>query len=407
MDRPHWQPNPTQQLLLQACLLPEEKAVQAFAEWSLLPTARRNEPASQRLFPLLWWRVNAWQSGPLRTSNTDESPIWKQAMLRTWALNQRRLAHANQIAEQLRLAGSPLLLVKGLPLALFAYGHLGLRPMGDLDLVVPDAQARQSLEALSAAGWTPLPTPLKGSNDPEVELLHPWILQSRALGDFSELYFRVRNGHGFRYADGSEADLHWYIFHEQCEPGVDQPIWAKALPLQQLNRSSQSEISPHLLTLDPVDHLLLILAHASRWDEAAPIRWVADAVLLIQAVDHFNWPRFVSLAKDRRLTAPAGALLVYLQGQMAMEVPATVLAELAAATGSDDIQRLTMRSRPDVSGGGEELLYLLRRWRRLRQDQNLRGKVPGLMRFLCHILGIPSRRELLHYGFGEFLRRRT
>ena len=135
--------------------------------------------------------------------------------------------------------------------------------------------------------------------------------------------------------------------------------------------------------------------------------WVADAVLLIQAVDHFNWPRFVSLAKDRRLTAPAGALLVYLQGQMAMEMPATVLAELAAATGSDDIQRLTMRSRPDVSGGGEELLYLLRRWRRLRQDQNLRGKVPGLMRFLCHILGIPSRRELLHYGFGEFLRRRT
>ena len=198
---------------------------------------------------------------------------------------------------------------------------------------------------------------------------HPWILQSRALGDFSELYFRVRNGHGFRYADGSEADLHWYIFHEQCEPGVDQPIWAKALPLQQLNRSSQSQRVTHLLTLDPVDHLLLILAHASRWDEAAPIRWVADAVLLIQAVDHFNWPRFVSLAKDRRLTAPAGALGVYLQGQMAMEVPATVLAELAAATGSDDIQRLTMRSRPDVSGGGEELLYLLRALAdRLRQD---------------------------------------
>ncbi|MFN5195605.1 MAG: nucleotidyltransferase family protein [Cyanobacteriota bacterium] len=174
-----------------------------------------------------------------------------------------------------------------------------------------------------------------------------------------------------------------------------------------MNRSSQSEISPHLLTLDPVDHLLLILAHASRWDEAAPIRWVADAVLLIRAVDHFNWPRFVSLAKDRRLTAPAGALLAYLQGQMAMEVPAAVLAELAAATGSDDIQRLTMRSRPDVSGGGEELLYLLRRWRRLRQDQTLRGKVPGLMRFMCHILGIPSRRELVQYGLRESRRRRA
>jgi hypothetical protein len=406
MDRPHWQPNPTQQLLLQACLLPEEKAVQAFAIWSLLPTARRNEPASQRLFPLLWWRVNAWQSGPLRTSNTDESPIWKQAMLRTWALNQRRLAHANQIAEQLRLAGSPLLLVKGLPLALFAYGHLGLRPMADLDLVVPDAQARQGIEVLTAAGWSPLPTPLKGSDAPEAEKQHPWIGRSRALDDFSELYFRIRNGHGFSHADGNEADLHWYLFHEQCDPGIDSMVWAKAQSLQRWNRSPTPGVSPLLLMPEPAQHLLLVLSHACRWEAAAPIRWVADAVLLLRAAAPFDWEHFVSLARERKLTATAHALLSYLQQQMEVDVPPNVLQELSLTPARHPNHSSITRSLPDAQGGAEEILYLLRRWRRLRRDVTLRGRVPGFSTFVCHILGSPSRRALLRYAFSEIQRRR-
>jgi hypothetical protein len=405
MQQPHWCPNPTQQLLLQACLLSEEKAIAAFRTWLQAAKATRHDSASQRLLPLLWWRCNEWQLGSLQRQYADESAAWKSAMLQTWALNQRRLSHANQLAEQLSRAGIPLLVVKGLPLALAAYGHLGLRPMGDLDLVVPDIQAGKSLEVLSAAGWTPLPTPLKGSDDPEVQQRYPWSLENRALADFSNLYFRVRNGHGFRHADGTEADLHWYIFHEQCDPGIDETSWAHSLALEQWNRSSAPEISPHLFMLDPVDHLLLILAHASRWDAIAPIRWVADAVLLVKAVDQFNWKRFVDLAIERSLVAPVRDLLAYLQSQMDLDVPAETMAALAIATDPSTSQRLSMRSLPDVWGGGEELIYLLRRWRRLREDHQLRRQVPGLMRFCCHILGIPSRRYLLQYGFLELQRR--
>lgn len=326
-------------------------------------------------------------------------------MLKTWALNQRRLAHANQIAEQLSLAGIPLLLVKGLPLALFAYGHLGLRPMGDLDLVVPDARARESLAVLAAAGWTALPTPLKGSDDPGTQRRHPWILENRHLDSFSELYFRVRNGHGFRHPDGTDADLHWHVFHEQCEPGIDDALWNRAPALQQWNRSSNSVVSPHLLMLDPIDHLLLILAHASRWDAMAPIRWVADAVLLLRAVEHVDWNRFVSLAQERRLAASVGALLVYLHNELALDVGAETLAALTTPARSPTTRRLASRSRPDLRGGGEELVYLWRRWRRLRHDDRLHGKAPGWMGFLCHILGIPSRRELVRYAIHEAQRR--
>jgi len=405
MHRPHWSPNPAQNLLLKACLLPDETALPAFHAWWEMPIATRSDPASQRLFPLLWWRVSQWPPDACPTGHAEEAVIWKKAMLDTWALNQRRLAHANRIAEQLSLAGIPLLLVKGLPLALFAYGHLGLRPMGDLDLVVPEARARESLDVLSAAGWTPTPTPLKGSEDAGIQRRHPWILKNRPLDTFTKLYFRVRNGHGFRHPDGTEADLHWYVFHEQCDPGDDDAIWGNAHALEQWNRRAKAVVSASLLMLDPVDHLLLILAHACRWDGVAPIRWVADAVLLVRAVEPFDWRRFVTLARARRLEAPVGALLGYLHAELALDVEAAALAALATPAPSPAARRQLSRSRPDVWGGGEELAYLWRRWRRLRHDQRLHGEVPGWLGFLCHILGIPSRRELLRYAFHESQRR--
>lgn len=394
-------------LLLQACLLPEENAIKAFAAWSRTPTAGRNDPASQRLLPLLWWRCKQWQEQALYSNHSDEISSWKQAMLRTWALNQRRLSQANRFAELMAKAGIPLMLVKGLPLALGAYPHLGLRPMGDLDLVVPDSHARQAIEVLTTAGWAPLPTPLKGSDAPEAERNHPWIRQNRALADFSELYFRIRNGHGFRHPDGSEADLHWYVFHEQCDPGVDSALWERAQSLQHWNRSPTPGVSPLLLMPDPVDHLLLVLSHGSRWDSTAPIRWVADAVLLLKAASPFEWQRFVSVAQARSLTAPAGALLAYLAQQMDMDIPAEVLKELSPTAHKRHNRRAMVRSLPDAQGGGEELLYLLRRWRKLRQDRVLGSSVTGFTIFACHILGSPSRRALLRYAISEVQRRRS
>jgi hypothetical protein len=391
---------------LQACLLPEEKAIEAFTAWSRTPTASRNDPASQRLLPLLWWRCEQWQQHALHSHHSDEIGSWKQSMLRTWALNQRRLSQANRFAELLGKAGVPLLLVKGLPLALGAYGHLGLRPMDDLDLVVSDSHARQAIEVLSTAGWSPLPTPLKGSDTPEAERHHPWIRRGRALADFSALYFRIRNGHGFSHPDGSEADLHWYVFHEQCDPGIDTALWDNAQSLQQWNRSPTPGVSPLLLMPDPTDHLLLVLSHANRWSSTPPIRWVADAVLLLKAAAPFSWQRFVSVAQARTLTAPAGALLAYLKQQMEVDVPAEVLKELSLTADHKHDQRSTVRSLPNARGGGEELLYLLRRWRRLRREKALRTSVPGFTTFACHILGSPSRRALLRYAISEVKRRR-
>lgn len=399
-------PNSSQQLLLQTCLLPDAKAIEVFGAWSALPRAKRNDPASQRLFPLLWWRFHGWNQALAIPLASEECATWKQAMLRTWALNQRRLSQANQIAEQLGNIGVPLLVVKGLPLALSAYGHLGLRPMGDLDLVVPASKANEAIKALTTAGWTALPTPLKGSDAPGADSLHPWIHRNRPLAAFDELYFRVRNGHGFRLSDGSETDLHWYVFHEHCNPGSDDALWHAAECLEQRNRSTTTGVSPLLRLPDPADHLLLVLSHASRWESVAPIRWVADAVLLLQTATAFNWNRFVDVAKDRNLSSQIIPMLTYIEQQMGVVLPADILTSLAVTSRGNRAQFPSTRSTPDARGGGEELIYLLQRWRTLRRDPTLNIEVPGFPTFLCHILGSPTRRALLRYAFSEQRRRR-
>lgn len=110
-------PNPVQHLLLEACLLPEERARAALEHWSRLPGDQRLDSASRRLLPLLWARrEDIGLPGILHS----EALFWKQETVRTWRHNHRLLACANRLAESLQRAGIPLALIKGLPLALHA-----------------------------------------------------------------------------------------------------------------------------------------------------------------------------------------------------------------------------------------------------------------------------------------------
>src|SRR6202008_4308852 len=73
---------------------------------------------------------------------------------RTWYENQVALHRVRPGLDQLRAAGIPTLFLKGAPLALEHYGDLGLRPMADIDVLVPWADAPRALDLLEAAGWS-------------------------------------------------------------------------------------------------------------------------------------------------------------------------------------------------------------------------------------------------------------
>lgn len=404
-----WMPNNAQLLLLQASLLPTEQARQGLEHWAALPIDQRQDSGSSRLLSLLWTRRK--EIG-LPEVIRSEALFWKQETLRTWSNNQRLLACANRLAGSLQHVGIPVVLIKGLPLALQAYGDLAARPMADLDIAVPHRQARQAVEALVGDGWEPQPTPLKGGASEE----HPaedlaWIRSQRRLEDFSPLYFHVRHSHGFRHGDGLEVDLHWSVFQGQCDPESDDSLWQASRPLAALNRVSQARPSPLLLVPDPAEHLLLLLAHGARWDVNPPIRWIADAVMLLRSTPELDWGQFLNTARRRSLTLVGADLLTFLRDRFAVSIPVSVLEQLRSTQSSRKERRIYQLdcSPADWRSGLEELRYLHRRYRLLRRRPDLRDSMamPSWPGFLCHILGAPRPRDLGRYALRELERRRT
>lgn len=409
---PTWRPTPAQALVLQACLLPEAPAHAAFRAWAALaePTAQSllSDAATRRLLPLLWSRWRQWpRSGDAAAADAVVAGSLPEVK-RTWLENHRRLKAANLLAEQLAAAGVPVMLVKGLPLALQAYADLGLRPMGDFDLVVPFAQAQPALQVLAGAGWRAQPTPLKHSSQEDGEaLLPPWALQPRPLEAFDEPFLQVRHGHGFRHASGLEADLHWFVFQGHCDPGVDDGLWQRAIALASVNRAPGCQPSPLLLVPDPADHLLLLLSHAARWDAVPAVRWLADAALLLRVAPSLDWERLRLEARRRRLAALVAPMLALLQEQVQVAVPPEVVRELAAVPLSRRERLLApvQPGSPDWRGGVEELRYLHRRWRQLRRRAAAGAPLPAFHRFVCQVLGAPDRRALNAYALAELQRR--
>jgi hypothetical protein len=399
-----WKPTSAQMLLLRACLDENEQhAKAALHQWCHAVKGSRHDPASQRLLPILWRR---WGShGTLRA----QLPLAAgKAWFQSWERGHRQLRIMNQLSLVFGELNIPTLLIKGMPLALQAYGDLGQRPMSDIDLAVPFQDAPRSIIALSNLGWQPQPTPLKAAAfDPNRDTTPPWLHQPRPLNEFDTGYRCVRHAHAFRHADGHELDLHWFLLQEQCEPGTDDAIWATSVPLRGVNRSSQSDVSPLLLCPSPAHHLLLLLAHAARWDPLPSIRWIADAVMLIRTSAQLDWNCFLIEAKRRQLTLPAQELLSWLEQNLKPGIPMEVITDLrAVAVSRHEQMKYNLSTRqPTWRNGVEELRYLHQRFKQIRHRYADDYSSISFSRFVCRVIGAPSHRALLNYAGHELLRR--
>jgi len=74
--------------------------------------------------------------------------------------------------------------------------------------------------------------------------------------------------------------------------------------------------------LAPEDALLSGVVHAARWEPVRPVRWAADAVLLVRARGAaFDWQRLAERARAAHAEAPLAAALDYLARRLELAVP--------------------------------------------------------------------------------------
>lgn len=214
------------------------------------------------------------------------------------AVARRNLAMA---AEAIRLhrtfsdANLPVAFLKGLPLAMLAYGTIALRPCRDLDVLVPEARVLEAAALLERSGYRRTePGPAIGAQQ-----IATWM---RTRKDFTYFHDEWR----------IIVELHWRLTDNPLLQNVihEPATWAE-VPI------AAGVTLPTLAMDDLLVYLTMHGAHHG-W---ARMKWVADlAALLAAEPDRANL--LLALAERRDVGRGAAQLLVISHALFATNLPA-------------------------------------------------------------------------------------
>jgi hypothetical protein len=276
-----------QELLLKAALLSGKESVNAFRKWKdSYDWEEYLEPGSFRLLPLLY--VNLHKQGVDDPVMGKLKGIYRQA----WSKNQTLFHEMAGVIGLLQRAGIKTMLLKGASLSLLYYKNNGSRPMADIDVLIPLKQTRLATDLLQKAGWTS-PVPL---TDMDISYGHAIQLSN---------------------SSGKEFDLHWRPFNG-CRDEYEKDFWDGALPVKLANVNS--------LAPNPTDMLFHVIIHGVVWNPVPPIRWIADAITMINSADFsIDWQRLAGLARKHHLGLRLKTGLQYLHDRFHPSIPPDVM----------------------------------------------------------------------------------
>jgi hypothetical protein len=287
-------PTPEQEWMLQAAILPGQAASDAWNRWIDAVDIDHLDRGSFRQIPLLYQNLKRIGIGHELIGR------FKGIHRRAWYENQMALHRLSGLLQFFHEAKIPTLILKGAALALLYYKDIGLRPMADLDVLVPADRAVDAIGRLRGSGWKPV------------------IALPRCITTDYMLAIKAINL--TRNKTDPQLDLHWHVFQECLEPDSDIDLWERSVPVVCGNMQSRA--------LSSADQFLHICAHAMEWNAVAPIRWVADAMAVLSSAPHFDWEHVLQQARQRRLVLTLQNMLPYLRRLVAAPIPDLVIEQL-------------------------------------------------------------------------------
>ncbi len=289
-------PSRRQELLLKAALLDSDEAVEMWRQWVSLVDFRDLQINSRFILPL------AYHNLLRRRAEIEPSALQylRKLYLNTHGQNVKRFRLLPRLVESFDKAGLQTTLLKGSALMLLYYKKFGLRPMSDLDILIPAEKLDTALDLLRNLGWRPKP---------------------RAPERLTKSYFKTVHGYEFINHDGQSLDLHWHVLHECRYSEADDDLWQGAATLDYKGVC--------VYTLNPAVQLLHICVQGARCEGVTYLRWAADAVTVMRnAENDIDWNRLVYLSKKHMLILPLRDVLTYINERLGIAVPHAVLEEL-------------------------------------------------------------------------------
>jgi hypothetical protein len=265
-----------------------------------------------RLGPLLHWRISQCDnSNNIPPDFADEiAASFRKHSLRSLGL-QYEVARTQRVLREIGITG---VFLKGAYLAFHAYPLPALRPLRDLDVLVPRDQAMAAFNALLTAGFTRL---REFDGDPSAAVtglkhLPPLMTPS---GVTFELHTRLTAPHQMDLAD---------------DPAMWERLVHRDVAGERIAYLSPTDQLLHLIIHAVFDHRLnngpLVLADIDSllrrenidwplfWEMAAAGNWLRGCRLLLHLVDHFFGPlRFEAPPNGESPPLPGDAIAMACQ----------------------------------------------------------------------------------------------
>ena len=355
---------PQQELLLKAALLSGEETLDAWRKWQdKIDWEEHLDQGSFRLLPLIYTN--------LHKHDVDDPAMGmlKGIYRKAWSKNQTLFHEMAKVVEYLQHAGIKTMLLKGASLSLLYYKNNGARPMADIDVLVPLKQARQAYELLQKAGWTS-PLPLS-----ELDLIFGHAVQLNNSFD-------------------KEFDLHWRPFNSCCDE-YEKDFWDSAMPVKIANVNT--------LAPNPTNMLFHVIIHGMAWNTIPPIRWIADAITLINSDDFtIDWQQLINLSHKHYLSLRLKNGLKYLYDNFHPSIPPSVMESSANLPVSylEKIEYGFMIRNRDKESAGPYTAFCchLCRFRRLNSEQVI-FPIGKFAKSLQWRMNARNGYDLLHKGF--------
>lgn len=222
-----------------------------------------------RLEPLLHWRLSheAILSPVPESVRETLSGRFRQATLRALALRRDLL----QACQALDAVGIEAVALKGAYLAFHVYPHPALRPLRDLDVLVPRESALAAWHALLQAGWQRVP---EYDGDPAA-----CVAASKHLPPLRSASARIT------------LELHVRL-HEPDPAAPDQSMDETGMRARLMGGGEAS--LRYLSTTDLLLHLIVHAAYDHHFNNGPLL--LADVFYLVQQGD-IDWPLFWRLAE--------------------------------------------------------------------------------------------------------------
>ena len=249
--------------------------------------------------------------------------------------------------------------------------------MQDLDVLVPEEQALETVALLEARGWS-------RNTLPAVR--------------FGKFFLSYRHSSDFTRPPHERIDLHWHVLLQACHRDADRPFWEASVPVEFEGQSTRA--------LCPTDQLLHACVHGVGWNAVPPLRWVADAscVLASSAID---WPRLLDLATRFRVVPALRDALFYLVKTVEAPVPWEVLRRLESipVTPAEQHEYEYYLKQLDSPGVSQTLRALYPQYRRTVQGKSLVRRVAAIPLFLQHYWNLDRPLRTISRMFDYGIRR--